>query len=73
MLTINYSDPNDKGKMFTFESVINLYIDDGDPLWRKKRNSLLDPKMKSIMMIVDRKHNIMFLILFGEPIDSKKD
>jgi len=68
MLTVNYSEPKDAKKLFTFETICKLLIDDGDALWRKKRNTLLDQKMKSILMVVNRKSNIMFIILFGEYI-----
>ena len=71
MLSINYSEDKDRTRLFTFESVCKLLIDDGDPLWRKKRSSLMDPRMKSILMVVDRKNNIMFILLFGERIIKK--
>lgn len=71
MLTVNYSEPKDAKKLFTFETICKLLIDDGDALWRKKRNTLMDPKMKSILMVVNRKSNVMFIILFGELVPQK--
>lgn len=68
MLSINYSEEKDRTRLFTFESICKMLIDDGDPLWRKKRSSLMDPKMKSVMLAIDRKENVMFVLLFGDQI-----
>ena len=72
MLTVNYSEKQDEGRLFTFETICKMLIDDGDSVWRKKRSSLLDPNMKSLLMIVDRKSNIMYILLFGEKLQSRE-
>ena len=72
MLTVSYANKADEGRLFTFETVCKMLIDDGDSVWRKKRSSLLDPNMKSVIMIVDRKSNIMYILLFGEKIQSRE-
>ena len=68
MITIDYTDDFNQGKLFGFEAILKAIIDDGDSVWRKKRNTLLDPNMKSILMIVNRKINMMYILLFGEKI-----
>ena len=64
VLTIDYSQEIDLSRMFTFESILKMMIDDGDSVWRKRRNILLDPSLQSILMVIDRLNNIMYMILF---------
>jgi hypothetical protein len=68
MLTIDYSEEFEKGRMFTFESIVKMFIDDTDPVWHKQRSSLLEPNLRSIMILIDRQQKVMYLILFGEKI-----
>ena len=64
---ITFELQNDEAdRLFTFESMARLLIDDGDPLWHKKRNALLDPNLRSCMIVIDRDHLVLYVMLFGE-------
>ena len=55
----------EKEKIFTFETIMQLLIDDGD-LDRANQSALLDPKMKGIITIIDERVNILYIVLVGE-------
>ena len=65
MVTLDYQ--NDKcSRMFTFESIARLFINDGDPVKRAKQKSLLDDDLRSMVMVIDQDHQIMYVILLGK-------
>lgn len=64
VLSIDYSQEIDLSRMFTFESILKMMVDDGDSVWRKRRNIILDPSIESILMVVDRLNNIMYILAF---------
>ena len=57
----------EKERFFGFEDIIKLFIDDGDSN-RTTQRLLLSDQIKSMVILVNRKYNIMYLILFGDRV-----
>ena len=69
-MEIDHSEPRLRDRIFGFEEMMRLAINDGDTS-RTSRRLLLNKQVRSTNIIIDRKANIMYIVLFG--LMNKKD
>lgn len=68
MVTYKFSlkPEKEKSKIFSFEHMAKILIDDEDQVYKKRRVTLLDPDLRSVLIVIDRVSKVAYIALFGE-------